>query len=202
MMQSRRERSGGRGRVGALALALMLMTPACAGRKAQDPTATATPATSGQTTAQADTAPKGPGKLGRIPAVGEKITLTNAQWKEKLSSKEYYVLREQGTERAFTGDLLNNKAEGVYHCAACGAPLFSSKDKFKSGTGWPSYTKPVGSGRVDQEVDNSLGMTRAEVHCAACGGHLGHVFDDGPQPTGLRYCINSVSLDFVPASTP
>ena len=127
-----------------------------------------------------------------------KINLSDTEWKDRLTDMEYYVLREQGTERAFTGDLLNNKKEGVYICAACKLPLFSSETKYKSGTGWPSFWQPVNEENVDREVDKSLGMVRSEVHCARCGGHLGHVFPDGPKPTGLRYCINSVSLDFTP----
>lgn len=126
----------------------------------------------------------------------ETISKTEEEWKAELSEQEYYVLRKQGTERAFTGDLLNNKKEGVYTCRGCGLPLFSSKTKFKSGTGWPSFYEPINEVNVGEEDDNSYGMVRTEVHCNRCGGHLGHVFNDGPKPTGLRYCINSVSLDF------
>lgn len=126
----------------------------------------------------------------------KKIVKTTAEWKEILSPVEYNVLREQGTERAGTGELLYNKKEGVYKCRACELPLFSSDTKFKSGTGWPSFYTPINETNIEEEVDNSYGMRRVEVHCARCGGHQGHVFPDGPQPTGLRYCINSVSLTF------
>ncbi len=120
------------------------------------------------------------------------------EWKETLSEEEYYVLREQGTERAFTGDLNDNKEKGTYTCAACGQKLFSSKTKYNSGSGWPSFYAPISDDAVGQEEDSSLGMQRTEVHCSRCGGHLGHIFSDGPKPTGLRYCVNSVAMDFVP----
>jgi len=130
------------------------------------------------------------------PPIGDRLVLSDTEWHARLSDAEYHVLREQGTERAFSGRHHENHAHGVYRCAGCGAPLFSSAHKFESGTGWPSYWQPVAEGRVATTVDTAYGMTRTEVHCARCGGHLGHIFDDGPRPTGLRYCINSVSLDF------
>ncbi|MCZ4408313.1 peptide-methionine (R)-S-oxide reductase MsrB [Cryomorphaceae bacterium 1068] len=124
------------------------------------------------------------------------VSKTDEEWKELLTPQEYEVLRQKGTERAFTGDLLDNKEEGTYICAACAFPLFDSKTKFKSGTGWPSFYTFVGDTNVVEIADRSYGMVRTEVVCGQCGGHLGHVFEDGPKPTGLRYCINSVSLDF------
>ncbi|PKB19347.1 peptide-methionine (R)-S-oxide reductase [Novosphingobium kunmingense] len=129
----------------------------------------------------------------------DKIDLTEAEWRQKLSPEQYHVLREHGTERAFTGKYEKNKATGVYMCAGCGAPLFASATKYDSGSGWPSYTAPVDDEAVDEVRDASHGMVRTEVRCARCDGHLGHVFPDGPRDQGgLRYCINSASLDFKP----
>ncbi len=126
-----------------------------------------------------------------------KVVKSESEWKSELGEEAYHVLREAGTERAFTGNLWDNKKEGVYICGGCGLPLFSSGTKFKSGTGWPSFYEPINEVNVEEKVDDSYGMLRTEVLCARCKGHLGHVFSDGPKPTGLRYCINSVSLAFV-----
>jgi peptide-methionine (R)-S-oxide reductase len=122
--------------------------------------------------------------------------VTEAEWRSRLTPEQYRILREAGTEAPFTGHLLNNKDEGMYLCAACGEPLFASGTKYDSGSGWPSFTAPIGVQAVDEHSDQSHGMTRTEVRCAKCEGHLGHVFPDGPGPKGLRYCINSASLDF------
>lgn len=127
----------------------------------------------------------------------EKIEKTEAEWKEILDEKEYYILREAGTERAFTGDHWDDKSDGVYVCGACDLPLFDSKTKFKSGTGWPSYYEPIVDGHVGEKKDTQYGMVRTEVVCNRCDGHLGHVFNDGPKPTGQRYCINGNALDLV-----
>lgn len=126
------------------------------------------------------------------------INLTDAEWRERLTPEQYHVLRESGTERAFTGKYEGNKQQGMYLCAGCGEPLFDSAEKFNSGSGWPSYTAPVDGASVTEIRDSTHGMTRTEVRCTKCEGHLGHVFPDGPGPEGLRYCINSASLAFEP----
>jgi peptide-methionine (R)-S-oxide reductase len=124
----------------------------------------------------------------------DKVVHSDDEWRKLLTADQYAVLRQKGTERAFTGAYWNDHRHAVYRCAGCNLPLFRSEDKFDSGTGWPSFTRPVSDEAVAAENDASHGMVRSEVHCPRCGGHLGHVFDDGPRPTGLRYCINSVSL--------
>jgi len=131
-----------------------------------------------------------------VNVIKSKVTKTEEEWKKILSSEEYNVLREKGTEPAFSGKYLENKKKGTYVCAGCGNPLFRSETKFDSGTGWPSFWSPVSKDSVEEEVDNRFGMCRTEVRCKKCGGHLGHVFDDSPMPTGQRYCINSVALKF------
>jgi peptide-methionine (R)-S-oxide reductase len=139
---------------------------------------------------------------GKEGSVTQKIDKTAEQWRQELSPERFQVLREKGTEPAWTGTLLDMHDPGLFRCAGCGAELFRSDDKFDSGSGWPSFTRAVKDGVIDEHEDRSHGMVRTEITCAACGGHLGHVFPDGPGPTGLRYCVNSLSLDFEPEKDP
>jgi methionine-R-sulfoxide reductase len=135
------------------------------------------------------------------PVDSAKLALSDAEWKKRLSREQYEVLRAKGTERPLCGTLLDNKKQGVYTCVGCGLPLFSSDSKFNSGTGWPSFFQPISKENVVTHNDVSHGMIRSEILCARCDGHLGHVFDDGPRPTGLRFCLNSESLTFTPSDS-
>lgn len=126
----------------------------------------------------------------------EKLKKTDEEWKEILSPEEYRILRQKGTEPAFSGKYVENKKEGIYICAGCGEELFTSETKYDSGSGWPSFWEPIANEKIEEQEDNSHGMKRTEILCNKCGGHLGHVFEDGPRPSGLRYCVNSASLKF------
>ncbi len=139
-------------------------------------------------------------RRGSAQAETYPLTLTDVQWRGRLKPEQYVVLRQAGTEIPFTSPLLNEHRTGVFYCAGCQLDLFSSKTKFDSGTGWPSFWAPISKTAVRVSTDTSLGMVRDEVHCSRCGGHLGHVFDDGPRPTGLRYCMNGVAMGFRPTA--
>ncbi|MFT3743183.1 MAG: peptide-methionine (R)-S-oxide reductase MsrB [Pyrinomonadaceae bacterium] len=163
---------------------------ACASKAATETTKTVEPVASST-----------PSKTAAKPGAddvfdGQKVVKSDEEWKKELSPDAYHVLREEGTERAFSGEYADDHEDGDYYCAACHLKLFSSKAKFESGTGWPSFFQPINKKNVVEKTDKTLGMERTEVECARCGSHLGHVFEDGPKPTGLRYCMNSVSLKF------
>ena len=159
---------------------------------ASSPTTTAEPASADAPSDDINVPPD------EVPQVGTQLELTEDQWRDRLTAEQFRILRQQGTERPGSGAYNDFKGAGTYHCSGCNAPLFASDTKFDSRTGWPSFYEPIADGRVGERADDSHGMSRVEVVCEHCGGHLGHVFNDGPPPTGQRYCINSVSLYFRP----
>ena len=177
-----------------LALLLILTTTACNSQPKAVATENEKPAT--VVDARPDYKYDPPAEEGVV----EVIEKPDSYWKDLLSPEAYEVLRQDGTERSFTSPLLDEKRAGIFTCGGCGLPLFSSETKYKSGTGWPSFYQPINNAYIKQDVDNRYGMRRVEVSCARCDGHQGHVFPDGPEPTNLRYCINGVSLNFVPAT--
>jgi peptide-methionine (R)-S-oxide reductase len=176
--------------LGALAAPLAISVTACA--RAATPAADAKPA--GDVTIENfDAGGKSTGKM-KVP----RIVKTDAEWRKQLGNDSYYVARQEGTERPYSGEYNDNHADGLYRCICCDTALYDSRTKFESGTGWPSFWKPISSANVNETADNGLMMQRTAVSCKRCDAHLGHVFDDGPDPTGLRYCMNSVSLKFYP----